>query len=107
MYGAEWNFLAVVVSGIVFSYGLLLFAFGRGPAKGLFRRSRSAGSRGTRLHAEKENGVTVFTLYDAHRITLAQVRASGSPGATSTRASQNTGLVSGRMPAADSLKLAH
>jgi hypothetical protein len=62
MYGAEWNFLSFVLSGIAFSYGLLLFAFAKRPVGQFLRSSTSATSRGSRIRAEKLNGVAVFSL---------------------------------------------
>ena len=65
MTGAEWNFLSFVLSGIAFSYGLLMFAFARRPVEQFFSNSNSVLPRGTRVRAENQDGVTVFSLADA------------------------------------------
>jgi hypothetical protein len=65
MYGTEWNFLSFVLSGIAFSYGLLMFAFAGRPIEQFFRNSRAMLARGSRVRAEKLNGVTVFSLSDS------------------------------------------
>ena len=62
MYGTEWNFLSFVLSGIAFSYGLLLYAFVRRPVGQFIRNSRPAGSRGLRIRTEKLDGVMIFSL---------------------------------------------
>ena len=65
MYGAEWNFLAFVLSGIAFSYGLLLYAFAQRPIGRFLNRSKTTFERGSRVRAEEQNGITVFSLSEA------------------------------------------
>ena len=65
MYGAEWNFLAFVLSGISFSYGLLLHAFAQRPIGRFLNGSKATLSRGSRIRAEEQNGITVFSLSEA------------------------------------------
>ncbi len=65
MHGSEWNFLSFVLSGIAFSYGLLMFAFAKRPVEQLFNNSKALLTRGSRVRAEELNGVTVFSLSEA------------------------------------------
>jgi hypothetical protein len=65
MSGSEWNFLSFVLSGIAFSYGLLMYAFSRRPGGVLFGNPKALLSRGPLVRSEEMDGVTVFSLSEA------------------------------------------